>query len=61
MLTSLGAGLGHGFGSTMLGAQQLLGKGLAQAPGLIGKAGNWLVNDATQGMKNLDSEYAPAK
>ncbi|WP_081056623.1 transglycosylase SLT domain-containing protein [Burkholderia vietnamiensis] len=61
MLTSLGAGLGHGFGSTMLGAQQLLGKGLAQAPGLIGKAGNWLVNDATQGMKNLDTEYAPAK
>jgi hypothetical protein len=62
MLTSLGAGLGHGFGSMMLGAQQLLGQG-AKAVGrdgsYLGKAGDWLVNDAKRGMEKLDSEYSP--
>jgi hypothetical protein len=56
-LASLGAGLGHGFGSTVLGAQQLLGHG-AQAIGLDG-VGGWLANDASQGIKRLDSQYAP--
>ncbi|MBU9259110.1 lytic transglycosylase domain-containing protein [Burkholderia multivorans] len=56
-LASFGAGLGHGLGSTVLGAQQLLGKGL-QAVG-ADTVGNWLVNDATQGAKKLDAEYAP--
>jgi hypothetical protein len=57
MLASLGAGLGHGFGSTVLGAQELLGKG-AQAVGL-NSAGNWLVNDAQQGVKNLNAQNQP--
>lgn len=56
-LASLGAGLGHGFGSTVLGAQELLGKG-AQAVGLD-TAGNWLVNDAQQGVKNLNAQNQP--
>lgn len=76
-LASLGAGLGHGFGSTVLGAQQLLGHGvealggIGQSPTLsslitgqqpqniVQKAGNWLTNDADQGIKRLDSQYAP--
>lgn len=56
-LASLGAGLGHGVGSTILGAQELLGKG-AQAVGLD-NAGNWLVNDAQQGVKNLNAQNQP--
>lgn len=56
-LEAIGAGLGKGIGSTVLGAQQLLGKG-AQAIGLD-KAGDWLVNDANQGLRNLESQYAP--
>lgn len=56
-IASLGAGLGHGFGSTVLGAQELLGKG-AQAVGLD-TAGNWLVNDAQQGVKNLNAQNQP--
>lgn len=34
MLASLGAGLGHGFGETVLGAQQLLGRGLQKLGGM---------------------------
>jgi hypothetical protein len=56
-LATLGATLGKGFGSTVLGAQQLLGHGL-QALGAQG-AGNWLVNDADQGLKKLNAEAAP--
>lgn len=57
MLASLGAGLGHGFGNTVLGAQELLGKGLSA----IGSdhVGPWLVNDAQQGVKNLDAQNQP--
>jgi hypothetical protein len=55
--SSLGAGLGHGFGSVVLGAQQLLGNGLKLAG--ADKAGNWLVNDANQGVSNLDSQNSP--
>ncbi|MBH9642337.1 transglycosylase SLT domain-containing protein [Burkholderia vietnamiensis] len=56
-IAAFGAGLGHGFGSTVLGAQQLLGKGLQQFDATKG-AGDWLVSDATQGAKNLDADYA---
>lgn len=57
MLTSFGAGLGHGFGNTVLGAQQLIGHG-AQAIGL-NNVGGWLTNDAEQGLKNLDTQFSP--
>lgn len=56
VMAAIGAGLGHGFGSTMLGIQKLAGKGL-NAIGL-NNAGNWLVNDANQGNANLDAQYA---
>ncbi|ABO54195.1 transglycosylase SLT domain-containing protein [Burkholderia vietnamiensis] len=51
------AGLGHGVQETALGAQQLLGHG-AQAVGL-NNVGNWLVNDANQGLARGNAEYAP--
>uniref|UniRef100_UPI000B1997A5 transglycosylase SLT domain-containing protein n=1 Tax=Cupriavidus basilensis TaxID=68895 RepID=UPI000B1997A5 len=47
---SFGAGLGHGFGSIVLGAEQLAGKGLQQFDATRG-AGNWLVNDANAGLR----------
>ena len=52
-LASLGAGLGHGFGQTMLGVQQLLGHVVP------GAAGQWLTNDAQQGLAKINAEYAP--
>lgn len=57
LLSSFGAGLGHGLGSTVLGAQQLLGRGLTA----IGSdhVGPWLTNDADQGLKNLDQQVQP--
>lgn len=72
-LESFAAGLGKGFGSTVLGAQQLLGHGLqslgsnsqgmtqggSDLMGMIGRAGNWLVNDANTGLKNLNQQYSP--
>jgi hypothetical protein len=57
MLASLGAGLGHGFGSTVLGAQQLAGRGLTALGS--NNVGPWLTNDAQQGIANLNSQYAP--
>lgn len=57
MIASLGAGLGHGFGSTMLGAQELLGKGL-EAVG-SDRVGPWLVNDAQAGVRNLNAQNQP--
>jgi hypothetical protein len=51
------AGLGHGVQETALGAQQLLGHG-AQAVGL-NNVGNWLVNDANQGLQRGAAEIAP--
>jgi len=77
MLSSLGAGLGHGFGSTMLGVQQLVGRGMqalggiGESPNLtstitgqppmnaVGRAGQWLTQDAEHGIANLDQQYAP--
>ena len=56
-IAALGATLGKGFGSTVLGGQQLLGHGL-QALGAQG-AGDWLVKDAERGLKNLNAEALP--
>lgn len=56
-LESLGAGLGHGFGSIVLGGQQLLGKGL-EALG-ANSAGQWLVNDANAGLRKIGGEFDP--
>ena len=72
-LESFAAGLGKGFGSTVLGAQQLLGHGLqslgsnsqgmtqggSDLMDMIGRAGSWLVNDANSGLKNLNQQYSP--
>lgn len=52
-LMSIGAGLGRGFGSTVLGVQQALGHIVP------GAAGDWLTQDAEQGLKNLNAQYAP--
>lgn len=57
ILASIGAGLGHGVGTTVLGVQQLLGNGL-DALGAT-TPGNWLVKDANSGIQRLDSQYAP--
>lgn len=54
---ALGAGLGSGFGNVALAGQQYLGKGL-QVLG-ADKAGQWLVDDATQGRNRLKSEIEP--
>jgi hypothetical protein len=57
MLASLGAGLGHGAQQAALGTQQLLGRG-ASAVGL-NKVGNWLTQDAEQGLARGNADYAP--
>lgn len=57
MLASFGAGLGRGVQETALGAQQLLGHG-AQAIGMDG-VGNWLVNDANQGLARGAQDVSP--
>lgn len=51
------AGLGRGVQQTALGAQQLLGHGM-EAIGL-NTAGNWLVNDANQGLQRGAQEFSP--
>jgi len=57
VLASLGAGLGHGLGSTVLGAQQLIGRGLTSLG--ADHVGPWLTNDAEQGIRNLDQQVNP--
>jgi hypothetical protein len=57
MVATLGATLGKGFGSTVLGGQQLLGRGL-EALGAK-DVGGWLTNDAEQGLKKLAGEASP--
>ncbi|MBU9358912.1 lytic transglycosylase domain-containing protein [Burkholderia multivorans] len=57
-LQSLGAGIGEGFGKTMLGAQALIGKGLS-AVGAT-KTGDWLVDDARSGRDKLTREAQEA-
>jgi hypothetical protein len=77
-ITSLGAGLGKGFGQVMLNAQRYAGKGVralggvfAPAPtlsslvtgnrpsNLVQRAGQWLVDDASQGLQKIEAELAP--
>lgn len=57
MLASIGAGLGRGVQESVLGAQQLLGHG-AQAVGL-NNVGDWLVNDANQGLTRGAQAVSP--
>lgn len=68
IIATLGATAGKGFGNAMLGAQQLAGKvlqgvgsGDASSAGAnpIQRAGNWLVQDATQGARNLEAQAKP--
>ena len=53
------AGVGKGVGTVALNAQKYLGKGLSA----IGadSAGQWLQNDATQGLENLKQQASPYK
>lgn len=59
MLSTLGGALGKGFGSTVLGAQKLVGKGLSAVG--ADSAGKWLQDDANQGQAKLTAELAPYK
>lgn len=61
-IAALGAGLGRGFGSTLLTAQQYLGKavnGVAPDKSTVAKIGQWLVDDAVSGKAKLAAELAP--
>jgi hypothetical protein len=58
-LASLGAGLGKGFGQVVLNAQNYAGKGL-DAVGMD-SAGQWLQQDAQQGLRKIEGELAPYK
>ncbi len=57
-VATFGAALGHSLGRSVLGVQQLVGKGLQQLDATK-PAGDWLYNDATQGAKNLDAQLDP--
>lgn len=75
MLESIGAGAGKAMGTGMLGAQQLLGKGISYAGGvgqqpnlsdaiapqrnIVQRAGDWLSHDAAAGAAKLEGENAP--
>ncbi|OYO27879.1 hypothetical protein [Janthinobacterium sp. PC23-8] len=68
-VTAAAAGAGTSTGRFVLGAQRLVGKGLAGidggAPGapnsFVGRAGNWLVKDAEAGRARLAADMAPYK
>ncbi len=68
-VTAAAAGAGTSTGRFVLGAQRLVGKGLAGidggAPGapnsFVGRAGNWLVRDADAGRTRLAADMAPYK
>ncbi len=58
------AGAGRGTGNTVLGIQQLVGKGVAEGGRRSGwdwmrRGGEWLVDDANQGVRNLEAENKP--
>lgn len=59
MLESLGMGAAYGLGRSVLGAQQLLGKGLEAAG--AEQAGRWLQEDVARGRERLAREIAPYK
>jgi len=58
LIATLGATAGKGFGNAVLGAQQLIGKGLQQFDTTKG-AGDWLVKDATEGARRLEAQAKP--
>lgn len=57
LIASFGANAGKGFGNAVLGAQQLIGKGLQQVGATT--AGDWLVKDATEGARRLEQQAKP--
>lgn len=63
-LESFAAGAGKGFGSSVLGAQQLLGQGaqwLGNKAGIgaLSQAGGWLSSDAAAGLARLQQQASP--
>ena len=60
MLESAAGGLGAGFGRTVLGGEQLVGKGLEAIGGksVVGRAGQALTEDAQTGLQRIASETA---
>ncbi|MBC9904758.1 glycoside hydrolase family 73 protein [Achromobacter xylosoxidans] len=66
-LVAIGAGLGKGVGDVALNAQRYLGKGINAVGDFFTQgedgnaAGNWLVQDAEQGLNKLAGELAPYK
>lgn len=66
-LVAIGAGLGKGAGDVALNAQRYLGKGINAVGDFFTQgedgnaAGNWLVQDAEQGLKKISGELAPYK
>jgi hypothetical protein len=64
MLKSALMGAGEGFGKTVLGGQQLVGKALeaiAPAGSSVESAGKWLSEDAERGVKKIEGEVKPAE
>lgn len=57
MLKSFGAGLGHGVQQSVLGLQQLLGRGLTSMGS--DTVGPWLTQDAEKGIAQGNADYAP--
>lgn len=66
-LVAIGAGVGKGVGDVALNAQRYLGKGINSVGDFFTQgdggnaAGNWLVQDAEQGLKKISGELAPYK
>lgn len=66
-LVAIGAGVGKGVGDVALNAQRYLGKGINAVGDFFTQgdggnaAGNWLVQDAEQGLNKLAGELAPYK
>lgn len=66
-LVAIGAGLGKGVGDVALNAQRYVGKGINAVGDFFTQgdsgnaAGNWLVQDAEQGLNKLAGELAPYK
>ena len=62
---AVAAGLGKGAGRIGLGAQHYAGKGISAVgdltgqSGAISRSGQWLIDDAAQGRKNLEAQIAP--
>lgn len=57
MFSSFGAGLGHGVQQSVLGLQQLLGRGMTAMGS--DHVGPWLTKDAETGIANGNADYAP--